>query len=125
MNQHSIDAAAAPRREADPPEAFDTYQFIVLRRPAVVPDSEEEAAELLQRQHLGHFAAMKEQGHMKVAGPLRDQADESMRGICLYQVGSLEEARRLAEQDPAVQAGFYIVDVMTWFTAQGALHFDD
>jgi uncharacterized protein YciI len=110
-------------RTAEPPDEFDSYQLILLRRPDVVPTFDEAKSDLLQGQHLGHFANMKEQGHLKVAGPLRDQADESMRGICLYQVASLEEARRLAELDPAVQAGLYVVDTMAWFTAKGALAF--
>jgi uncharacterized protein YciI len=52
---------------------------------------------------------------------LSDQPDDGWRGICLYQVGSLEEARRLAELDPAVRAGVFSVDVMSWYTAKGAL----
>ncbi|MGN6473745.1 MAG: YciI family protein, partial [Mycobacteriales bacterium] len=79
--------------------------------------------DLLQAQHLGHFATMKEAGLMRVAGPLSDQPDESMRGICVYQVGSIDEARRLAESDPAVQAGLFTIDVMTWRTAKGAMTF--
>jgi uncharacterized protein YciI len=89
------------------------------------PEIDDETAERLQAQHLGHLAAMKEAGHLKVAGPLDDQPDESWRGISVYQVGSLEEARRLAELDPAVRAGSLTVDVMSWHTRKGALHFPD
>jgi uncharacterized protein len=110
-------------RTAEPPDEFDRYQLILLRRPDVVPALDEATSDLLQSQHLGHFATMKEQGHLLVSGPLRDQADERLRGICLYQVDSLHEARRLAELDPAVKAGLFVVDTMTWFTAKGALPF--
>jgi uncharacterized protein YciI len=96
-----------------------------LRRPEVRPEIDDDTAERLQSQHLGHFATMKEAGHMKVAGPLRDQPDDSWRGISLYQVGSLEEARRLAELDPALRAGQFSVDVMSWYTAKGALGFPE
>jgi len=34
-----------------------------------------------------------------------DQVDETLRGIGVYNVGSLDEARALAETDPAVVAG--------------------
>ncbi|MGN6474761.1 MAG: hypothetical protein ACTHK4_14080, partial [Mycobacteriales bacterium] len=73
-------------RTAEPPAEFDVYQLVVLRRPADRPRYEEETEDLLQAQHLGHFATMKEAGLMRVAGPLSDQPDESMRGICVYQV---------------------------------------
>jgi uncharacterized protein YciI len=110
-------------RTAEPPEEFDVYELVVLRRPADLPTIDDATADLLQRQHLGHFANMKEAGYLKVAGPLVDQPDESWRGICLYQVGSLAEARRLAESDPAVRAGRFSIDVMNWFTQRGALRF--
>lgn len=116
------DADDAPRT-AEPPAEFDVYELVLLLRPEGRPEIDDETEERLQAQHLGHFAAMKEAGHMKVAGPLRDQSDDRWRGICLYQVGSLSEARRLAELDPAVRAGRFSVDVMSWYTAKGALRF--
>jgi uncharacterized protein YciI len=110
---------------AGPPAEFDVYELVLLRRPENRPEVDDETAERLQGQHLGHFAAMKKAGHLKVAGPLDDQPDESWRGICLYKVGSLKEARRLAELDPAVRAGQFTVDVMSWYTAKGALSFPE
>jgi uncharacterized protein YciI len=110
-------------RTAEPPAEFDEYELVLLRRMMELPETDEAAADLLQAQHLGHFASMREKGYMKVAGPLGDRPDESLRGICIYQVGSVEEARRLAELDPAVRAGHLRVEVMRWYTAKGALTF--
>jgi uncharacterized protein YciI len=110
-------------RTADPPAEFDAYELVLLRRPAAGPELDVETAELLQRQHLGHFADMRDAGHLKVAGPLSEGPDDSLRGICLYHVGSVDEARRLAELDPAVRAGRLEVVVMKWYTAKGALTF--
>jgi uncharacterized protein YciI len=110
-------------RTAAPPADFDVYQLVILRRPPDRPRYDEETEDLLQSQHLGHLANMKDAGLMRVAGPLSDQPDESMRGICVYQVTSNAEARRLAEADPAVQAGLFTIDVMTWRTAKGAVSF--
>lgn len=108
---------------AEPPGEFDAYELVVLRWPENRPPIDDELADRLQAQHLGHLAAMREAGCLKVAGPLVEQPDESMRGLCLYKVGSLEEARRLAESDPAVRAGRLAVEVMAWYTAKGALSF--
>ncbi len=54
-------------------------------------------------------------------GPVLDQPDESMRGIAFYRTGSLEEARRLAEQDPAVRAHRLAIEVMTWWCPPGTM----
>jgi uncharacterized protein YciI len=113
---------SAPRT-AEPPAEFDTYQFVLLRRPADAPEIDEETAVALQAQHLGHLQEMREAGHLLAAGPLLDQADETLRGIAIYRVGSLDEARRLAEADPAVRAGRFVVDAMTWLTPKGEIPF--
>jgi uncharacterized protein YciI len=110
-------------RTAEPPTEFDTYELVLLCSPAEEVEIDDAPAELLQRQHLGHFANMREAGYLKVAGPLREGPDEKLRGICIYQVGSIDEARRLAELDPAVQAGHLEVVVMKWYTAKGAVNF--
>jgi hypothetical protein len=59
---------------------------------------------------------------MAVAGPFSEQPDETWRGFCLYTV-ELDEARRLAESDPSVQAGRMAVEVFNWWTKKGAVSF--
>jgi len=44
-----------------------------------------------------------------------------MRGLAFYRTGSLDEARRLAEQDPAVRAGCLVVEAMTWWRRPGTM----
>jgi uncharacterized protein YciI len=66
---------------------------------------------------------MGQSGKMLIAGPLGDQPDPALRGVCLYRVGSVDEARALAEQDPAVRAGRLRVEAMTWWVGKGYLAF--
>ena len=101
---------------------FDTYSLVLLRRGPRAHEFGEEELETLQAQHLAHLGAMGERGALLVAGPFRDQEDESFRGICIYRTG-LAETRSLAEADPSVQAGRMRVEVMTWLTQRGALSF--
>jgi len=110
---------------AEPPGEFDEYELFILLRGANPPKLDDEAADLLQRRHLGYLRAMLDAGHMKVAGPFAEQADETWRGLGLYQVGSVEEAERLARQDPAVRAGQLDVAVMKWFCEKGAISFSE
>lgn len=99
---------------------LDGYSFVLLRRGPRALEFSDEELERLQAAHLAHLDAMKEQGHLLVAGPFSDQPDETLRGFCLYRT-SVDETRRLAESDPSVQAGRMAVDVMGWWTARGAL----
>jgi uncharacterized protein YciI len=101
---------------------LEQYSFVLLRRGPNAEEFSEEELEQLQERHLAHLRAMRERGDLLVAGPLSDQPDESLRGICVYRT-SLEETRRLAEQDPSVQVGRLAVEVMTWWLPAGEVRF--
>jgi uncharacterized protein len=108
--------------EADPPTEFETYELVLLIRSPNAPVLDGEASEALQRLHLGHFRKMQAAGYLRIAGPI--DGDPEIAGICLYQAGGVERARKLAEDDPAVRAGRFLIRIMTWWTPQGVLHWD-
>jgi uncharacterized protein YciI len=107
--------------EADPPERFDEYELVLLWSASDRAELEPEAAERMQRQHLGHLEAMRAAGHLLVSGPLLGQPDPRLRGICIYRTGSVTATLELASSDPAVRAGQLDVEAMTWLTRPGAL----
>jgi uncharacterized protein YciI len=103
-----------------PPGADDyemtTYQVAFLRKgPNWTPgDSPEHKA--LQGAHLAHIGKMAETGKLILAGPFADGGD--LRGLFIFRVDSLEEARALAEQDPAVKAGRLVLEWHPWYAAK-------
>jgi len=99
---------------------LDAYTVVFLRRPPDAPNLPENELEALQQDHLAFNAKMRAEGHVVFNGPLSGQPDESLRGIAIYRT-SVEEARRLASQDPAVEAGRLAVDVFTWYVQPGVL----
>jgi uncharacterized protein YciI len=101
--------------------SLDRVELVLLRRPASRPEVTDDEAARLQRLHLRHLTAMLEAGHLLVAGPVDEQPDESLRGLCLYRTGSLTRTRELAESDPAVAAGRLAVDVMWLYCPEGQL----
>jgi uncharacterized protein len=113
---------ASSHAPAAPPN-MESYQLVLLVRPTNAPKLPDAELEKLQAAHIGHLKKMAAAGKLLVAGPLDDQPDPSLRGICLYRAGSLAEARALAEEDPSVKAGRLRVEVMTWWTEKGALAF--
>jgi len=99
---------------------LDAYTVVFLRRPAGAPRLTEEELDALQREHVAFNARMRETGHALVTGPVSGQPDESLRGISIFRT-SVEETRRLMEDDPSVRAGRLSVDVFTWLMPEGLL----
>lgn len=115
-------ASSAPKPAAPPPN-LEAYQLVILQRPEHPRDYPQDKLEEIQQAHLAHLRELAKAGKLLVAGPLDDQPDPRMRGIEIFRAGSLEEAKRLAAEDPAVKAGRLEPVVMTWYTEKGALAF--
>ena len=97
-----------------------TAALLVLRPDA--PDLDDTEAAALQDAHMSHLADLYEAGVLVAAGPLLGDADRRCRGLSLLTVGP-DEARRLKEADPAVQAGLYAIEIFPWMVPSGALSF--
>jgi uncharacterized protein YciI len=108
----------------DIPDAFDVYTVVLLRRPASAPEMSEAALDELQRRHLAYRAELRRQGVLVANGPLDEQSDPTQRGLSIFAT-SLDEARRLSDGDPSVQAGRLAYDVMEWWVAAGTLAFPE
>ncbi len=98
------------------------YTFVLLRRGPRAGEYDEDELDRLQEAHLAFLDDMRARGHLLVAGPFREQEDETLRGFCLFRT-SLEETRALVQADPSVQAGRMAADVMTWLTHRGHVEF--
>jgi uncharacterized protein YciI len=109
-------------RDPNIPDAFDVYTVVLLRRPPDAPDMPEDELDALQARHLAYRARLRDQGVLVANGPLGEQSDESLRGLSIYAC-DLDEARRLTEFDPSVQAGRLTYDVFEWWMAAGTLAF--
>lgn len=96
-----------------------TIGLLVLRDDAPDLTAAEEGA--LQDAHLSHLTDLHEAGHLLAAGPLRD-AEGFYRGLSIYSVG-VDEARALADADPAVRAGRFRVILLPWMVPAGAMDF--
>jgi uncharacterized protein len=106
--------------ETDMGRDLESYELVLLRRAPNPPEMDDETLDELQLEHLAHKDRLREAGILAANGPVLDQPDTSLRGMSFYRTGSLDEARRLAEEDPSVIAGRLVVEVMTWWTAPGS-----
>jgi len=110
-------AGPSDRGDPPPPETMRRYVigFLYLaENPAPISEAE---ADGIQRRHLAHLAGLQKQGKLLLAGPFLDGT--GLRGICLYTVETVEEARALGERDPAVQAGRLRFEYHPWYGAKG------
>lgn len=67
----------------------------------------------LQEAHMANINRLANEGKLLLAGPMMQ--DEEIRGIYLFDVKTLEEAKALTETDPAIQAGSLILEMHPWY----------
>ena len=104
-------------QEGDTTYTMKKYFMAFLKAGENRSQSPEEAAQI-QEAHLAHMAALAEEDKICIAGPFGD--DGEFRGIVIYNVPTLEQAKALTQADPAVKAGRLIIDVKPWWAAKGS-----
>jgi|SRR5829696_4841394 len=77
------------------------------------------AVDALQKAHLEYMDALHKQGKLVMAGPFRDHA--AARGVVVYRVKDVPEAKALAAEDPMVKAGRLTLEAYPWMTFRGIL----
>ena len=63
----------------------------------------------LTRRHLSYIRRMIEEKKYVFAGPLLDEGDK--QGLAIVSAASAEEAKRIAESDPAIAAGHIAIEL--------------
>jgi uncharacterized protein YciI len=100
------------------PHSTEQFVFGVYTRG---PDRSQppEEAEKIQAAHLAYQAELHKAGKLVVAGPFMEDAD--WRGVVIYRVPSIEDAKTLAAADPAVKAGRLVLVAWPWMTFKGII----
>jgi len=80
-----------------------TYYIAFLYRGAKWTPQETAETARIQEEHLANIQRLAKGGKLVLAGPFTD--DGELRGMFVLQGVSLDEARALAANDPAVKAG--------------------
>ena len=75
--------------------------------------SDKKAAAELQRAHMANIQRLAKEGVLVLAGPFLDRGE--LRGIYVFDVDTVEEARKLTETDPAVKAGSLVMELHPWY----------
>lgn len=103
--------------EGDSTYTMKRYIFCLLMAgPQQSQDSVTVAA--IQKGHMEHIQKMAETGKLVMAGPFQEGGE--YRGIFVFDVETVDEARILAEQDPAVKSGRLVLHFIPWWAAKGS-----
>lgn len=86
-------------------------------------DQSKEEVERLQRAHLDNIIRLAEEEKLVLAGPFADQTD--LKGIYIFNVESVEDARELTESDPAIQAGRLLMELHPWYGSATILEINE
>lgn len=108
QNETSVKADEAQLKE---------YFFVMLKRG---PNRSKDTvmAQNLQKGHMANINKMAADGHLAIAGPFGDDGD--WRGIFIFKTKTIDEARKLVEQDPMIKAGWLTYEIHPWWTVKGA-----
>ncbi len=114
----AYDAALAKRVGADE-HGMRKYVLVILKTgPTRVPDGPERDA-----MFAGHFANMDrlaKAGKLALAGPFsKDPA--GWRGLYIFAVPDIDQARRLTETDPVVVKGEMVAEYHEWYGTAAAM----
>lgn len=101
-----------------PPTPAIYYLAFLKRGPKWTPESTPET-NALQAAHMAHIQSMAATGKLVIAGPFSKAPPYA--GVFVFKVGSLEEAKSLAEADPTVKAGRFVAEVHPWSIPKGSL----
>jgi len=77
----------------------------------------------LQTAHLKNIDKMAEEGKLVLAGPFF--GDGELRGIYIFNVKTIEEAEKLTNTDPAIQAGTLIMELKEWYGSAALIEVND
>jgi uncharacterized protein YciI len=122
FGQDQYDEALAKKLGADEHGMKKYVMAFLLRGDRVSEYTPEQRAEI-QGAHMANIGKMAEIGKLLVAGPFF--GNEDLRGLYIFDVQTIEEAKALTETDPAIQAGVLKMDLKEWYGSAALLLLKD
>jgi len=89
------------------------YVLVILKTGDKTIADDKQRAEIFAG-HMKNIHRMAAEGKLAVAGPF-GQNDDNFRGLYIFNVATVEEAKALVDTDPAVSSGLLKGEFYPWF----------
>ncbi|KAF2332591.1 YciI family protein [Flavobacterium daemonense] len=89
------------------------YVFCLLKSGTNTTASKEETKKLFEG-HMANIGKLAKEGKLVVAGPFMEN-DRNYRGIYVFNVETIEEAKALVATDPAIKANLLEAELTPWY----------
>lgn len=114
----AYDAALAKRLGADA-RGMRSYVLVILKTgPRQMAKGA--ARDAMFAGHFANIQRLADAGRLVVAGPFSEDVD-GWRGLFLFAVSDVEEARRLVATDPVIANGEMVADYHRWYGSAAAM----
>jgi uncharacterized protein YciI len=114
----TYDAALAKRLGADA-RGMRSYVLVILRTgPTRVPQGK--ARDAMFAGHFANIQRLADAGKLVVAGPF-DDAGGDWRGLFVFAVDSIDQAKALVATDPVIRQGEMVAEYHRWYGSAAAM----
>ncbi|MGG6231635.1 YciI family protein [Tenacibaculum sp. SDUM215027] len=111
-NNPNYDAELAKKLSADD-YGMKGYVFAILKTGSNTSTDKELRSNAF-RGHLNNINKLVKENKLVVAGPF-EKNENSYRGLFIFNVKTIEEAKELIKTDPAIEAKYLDVDLYNWY----------
>ncbi|MDP2541203.1 hypothetical protein CSC81_01630 [Tenacibaculum discolor] len=111
-NNPNYDAELAKKLSADD-YGMKGYVFAILKTGSNTSTDKELRSKAF-RGHLNNINKLVKENKLVVAGPF-GKNENSYRGLFIFNVKTIEEAKELIKTDPAIKAKYLDVDLYNWY----------
>jgi len=89
-----------------------SYVMVLLKTGSYKPKTKGESDSLF-RGHMDNIIRLANEGKLALAGPFGK--NDLYRGVFVFNVKTIEEAKELTAKDPAVKINLFAVDYLPWY----------
>jgi len=89
------------------------YVFCILKTGSNTTATAEEKSNLFKG-HMANITRLAQEGKLVVAGPFMKN-DQNYRGLFIFNVSTIEEAKTLVDTDPAVKENLFEAELTLWY----------
>ncbi|MBL7910647.1 MAG: hypothetical protein JNJ41_06310 [Bacteroidia bacterium] len=97
--------------------------IMVLLKSGTYKAKDKKESDSLFRGHMDNIISLANAGKLALAGPFGK--NDLYRGIFIFNVKTVDEAKLLCEKDPAIKINLFAVDYLPWYGSAAVMQIND